>query len=201
MIKIIKKINIMEPITKDNPEFSNHPNMIDENMSPETIIKNDVIRDVEYENTNIKSEMKKEEEIPPINSYPRKNQSFDRTRFKMKSQKTIFTEDFKPKKNIKSFIAQILESNLELLIMAIFTFFALFGSDLKSLFLRPKDDDIFNSIYLFVLILFLLEFFGNWFVKPTYVSTFFFWLDLMSIISLFLEIDWILNPLVDEFIL
>jgi hypothetical protein len=179
-------------------EFNNHPNMIDENMPPE-IMKHDVIKDMEYDSTAIKSGMKNEPEIPSVNQFKR-NQSFERGLRKMKTQKTIFTEDFKPK-NVKSFITQILESNVELLIMAIFTFFALFGSDLKVIFLRPENDDIFNGIYLFVLIKFMLEFLGNWFVKPTYVSTFFFWLDLLSIISLFLEIDWILNPLVDEFIM
>ncbi len=187
---------------KDNINEFNHPNMVDENMSPEVkTIKHYVMRDLENDSTNLKLGIKNEAEIAPIDNF-RSSQSFEKqSRVKIKTQKTVFRDDIKPKKNMKNSIAQILESNIELLIMAIFTCFALFGSDLKVICLRPEDDDIFNGIYLFVLILFLLEFFGNWFVRPTYVSTFFFWLDLMSIISMFLEIDWILNPLVDQFIM
>lgn len=186
----------MDNHTKENIEDYNHPNMINENVSPEIKAHHqDVIGDMEY-STNAKSGLKYENEMPSINNFHRTS------RAKLQTQKTLFTTDQEDeKKDLKKDIRDILDSNIELLIMAIFTCFALFGSDLKVIFLRPKDDDIFNGIYLFVLILFLVEFFCNWYVKPSYVSTFFFWLDLMSIISMFLEIDWILNPLVDEFIM
>jgi hypothetical protein len=185
----------MELEAKDIIDQYDHPNMINENVSPENKPRHhDVIID-EY-STNAKSVQKNESGMPPINNFYRGS------RGKLHTSKTIFAPEQTPKKkDLKGFITTILESNIELLIMAVFTCFALFGSDLKVIFLTPKDDDIFNGIYLFVLILFLLEFFCNWYVKPTYVMTFFFWLDLMSIMSMFLEIDWILNPLVDEFIM
>jgi hypothetical protein len=186
----------MDNQSKDNIEDYNHPNMINENISSPEIKADhqDVIGDME-KRIDAKSSTKFENEMP-INNYPRSS------RGKLHTMKTLFTTNQEDeKKDLKKSISNVLDSNIELLIMAIFTSFALFGSDLKVIFLRPNDDDIFNGIYLFVLILFLVEFLCNWYVKPSYVSTFFFWLDLMSIMSMFLEIDWILNPLVEEFIM
>jgi hypothetical protein len=193
----------MEQIGNDKEaDYGLHPNMIDENASPEVKNIHDVMRDGEYDSTNAKSGVKNENEMPSVNNFRSNSQPFERaSRSKLQTTKT---ELFKPRekpKNMKGLIENFLDSNIELWVMAIFTCFALFGSDLKVIFLYPKHDDIFNAIYLFVLFLFLVEFFCNWYVKPAYVSTFFFWLDLMSIVSMFLEIDWILNPLVDEFIM
>ncbi len=101
------------------------------------------------------------------------------------------------KNQYKTFIRKVLDSNYELFIMAFFTCFVLFGPDLKVISLNPNHDPIFNSVYIIVLILFLLEFLGTWYVNPNYISTFFFWLDLFAIITMFFEIEWILLPLVD----
>ena len=182
-------------------EYSLHPNMIDENVSPDFKPRHDVIKDGDFDSTNAKSAVKNIE-VPTINNFRSSSQTYERNvRSKFNTMKTeLFKTKEKPK-NMKGFVENFIDSNIEMLVMAVFTCFALFGSDLKVIFLKPTHDDIFNGIYLFVLILFLVEFFCNWYVKPTYVSTFFFWLDLMSIMSMFLEIDWILNPLVDEFIM
>jgi hypothetical protein len=193
----------MEQIGNDREaEHALDPNIIDENASPHVKRIHDVMRDAEYDSTYTKSGIKNEHEMPSVNNFISSSQPYERaSRNKLQTMKT---ELFKPRekpKNMKGLIENLLDSNVELLVMAIFTCFALFGSDLKVIFLLPKHDDIFNGIYLFVLLLFLVEFFCNWYVKPAYVSTFFFWLDLMSIVSMFLEIDWILNPLVDEFIM
>jgi class 3 adenylate cyclase len=101
----------------------------------------------------------------------------------------------------KNTLKSILDSYIELFTMAFFTCFVLFGPDLKAISLDPQYDEYFNIIYLIVLILFCLEFSASWFVRPGYIWTFFFWLDLLAISSMFFEIDWFLQPIVDSLIL
>jgi hypothetical protein len=110
-------------------------------------------------------------------------------------------KDDSKKASLKKYILNILDSNILLFIMAFLTSFVLFGSDVKSISLDPDYDHIFNGIFLLVLILFIIEFAANWYVRPGYIKTFFFWLDLLSILSMFLEIEWILVPILDSLIL
>jgi hypothetical protein len=187
------------------------------------------IRDkIEQESTNVKTVIKDQNNIVSPLLFPEKNifsahQSNDqldvninsslfnrnskkrtKTLFK-KSKTTICDVDIEiPENNtnkFKNFIISVLDSNIELFIMALLTCFALFGSDLKSIALNPKYDDYFNIIYIIVLASFLLEFIISWYVKPGYILTFFGILDLLSIISMFIEIDWFLKPIVDTLIL
>jgi hypothetical protein len=137
----------------------------------------------------------------------RKNESYDlvekkRTFSLRKAKSQLFVENRKEKSHkFKTTLQSILESYIELFTMAFFTCFVLFGPDLKSISLDPKYDDCFNIIYFIVLILFFLEFFVSWYVRPGYIYTFFYWLDLLAITSMFFEIDWFLQPIVDSLIL
>lgn len=102
---------------------------------------------------------------------------------------------------IKHFLVRFLDSNTETIIMAVITIFALFANDLKTIALNPYYDNVFNGFYIIILLVFLSEFLINIWVNQDYFASFFFWLDLFATLSMFLEIDWVLNPLVDQIIM
>jgi hypothetical protein len=62
---------------------------------------------------------------------------------------------------------------------------------------NPDYDAIFNGFFFFVMFLFFVEFSASIWVKPNYFRSFFFWLDLFASLSMVLEIDWILYPIVE----
>lgn len=87
--------------------------------------------------------------------------------------------------------------NFELLLMSIFTIFCLFGPDFQQIYANKSFDNVFNGFYIFMIVIFLLEFLASIWVMPTYANSFFFWIDLCASLSMILEIDWILVQLVD----
>jgi class 3 adenylate cyclase len=97
----------------------------------------------------------------------------------------------------KTFVKNYLEHNVELCVMVVFTIFALLGPDLKAIGLSKKYDPAFNGFFILVMVAFFLELFGSIWVKRGYVCSFFFWLDLFAAISMIMEVDWILTPIVD----
>ena len=79
--------------------------------------------------------------------------------------------------------------------MSILTIWALFASDICYAFLSIKVDEAFNIIQCILLGLFSLEFFLTCISKENYICSFFFWLDLISTISLIQDIDYVMNPI------
>jgi len=74
-----------------------------------------------------------------------------------------------------------------------FTLYALFFDDLRIIFLGKDEDDIVYGFTIFVMLLFGLEIVLNSIVDPSYINSFFFWLDIISTISMFFDIGWITN--------
>jgi hypothetical protein len=112
----------------------------------------------------------------------------------------IIDENEIPKNNkekFKKLVKRYLVHNVELMLMTIVTTFALFGPDLKSLSLNSNYDAIFNGFFFFVMFLFFIELSASIWVKENYFRSFFFWLDLFASLSMVLEIDWILYPIVE----
>lgn len=75
--------------------------------------------------------------------------------------------------------------------MALMTIYALFGDDIRLLTVTKDNDEIFYAISTTVMSFFLLEIFLMSIVKPGYFGGFYFWLDIVSSISLIFDIGWI----------
>lgn len=95
----------------------------------------------------------------------------------------------------KKIIENFLNSVPVLIVMSLITIFALFGTDFQLSFLPRKVDSTFNIFQILIMIIYLAEFVLNCICKNDYIFSFYFWLDLISTISLFQDIDYIMNPL------
>ncbi|EGR28579.1 hypothetical protein IMG5_172520 [Ichthyophthirius multifiliis] len=115
-------------------------------------------------------------------------------------QDIINSDNQIPKENIDIFqiddqksncllFQKILDNNYFQSIITILTLYALFGDDIRILAFGPNADIGFDIITLIGLIFFFIEFFFSVFAKQGYKFSFFFWLDLISIVSLILDIQ------------
>lgn len=75
--------------------------------------------------------------------------------------------------------------------MTIVTFYALFGDDLRFLFLTKEVDDIFNGLTCGSMALFLIEIMIMSYAKLDYRFSFYFWLDLVSTLSMITDVGWV----------
>jgi len=80
--------------------------------------------------------------------------------------------------------------------MTIVTVYALFGDDIRLAFFTKSADDTFFTLTFISLILFSLELTLNSIATPDYFNSFYFWLDLVSTISLITDIGWIWDAIV-----
>ena len=80
-------------------------------------------------------------------------------------------------------------------LMGILTVFALFGDDLRLAFCPPDSDESFTIISCIALFAFILEFGLQNYVRPEYRGNFYFWLDLVSTLSLVTDIPFMMEAL------
>lgn len=92
---------------------------------------------------------------------------------------------------INTRVTTLLESNFMVIIMNIATIYALFGDDIKTLGFPKSADDVFSSLVVICLFLFLSELLLSFIFKPGYKWSFYFWLDLIATLSLVTDIGWI----------
>lgn len=81
------------------------------------------------------------------------------------------------------------------LFMTIMTVYALFGEDLRLTAFDAKWDDIFFSLTASAMMFFTIELVLMSIAREGYFLGFFFWLDLISTISLITDIGWIWNEI------
>jgi len=84
------------------------------------------------------------------------------------------------------------------IILGLFTIWSLFSNDLRLLLTDKSSDDIFSIITCVILGSFLLEFIYSCFYIKNYFMGFYFWLDIISLISLILDINWIYSYLTNS---
>lgn len=77
--------------------------------------------------------------------------------------------------------------------MTIITLYALLGEDIKLLSTTMESDPIFVTLTSISLVLFLIELLLQSIGKEGYLNSFFFWLDLVSTLSLVMDIPFILE--------
>lgn len=80
--------------------------------------------------------------------------------------------------------------------MTIITIYALFFDDIRVLLFPQDADPVFYAITLFGLICFTIEIILASYAKEDYLLSFFFWLDIVSTLSMVPDIGWIWAPLI-----
>lgn len=76
--------------------------------------------------------------------------------------------------------------------MAIITIYILFADDVRQLTDKSNDDGFYGTSFACILI-FFLEIIILSIVRPGYVCSFFFWMDLISTLTTLMDIPWVIN--------
>jgi hypothetical protein len=76
--------------------------------------------------------------------------------------------------------------------MTSITIYALFFDDIRILCLSSSADDTVYAFTTFVLLCFSVEIVLHSIADRNYINSFFFWLDIISTISLIFDIGWLL---------
>jgi len=82
---------------------------------------------------------------------------------------------------------------LYIVVMTALTLYALFYDDLKIIFLPKSYDDISNIITIGVFSVFIVDILLSCLAMDKYTLSFFFWLDVVSTVSLVADITWIMD--------
>ena len=84
------------------------------------------------------------------------------------------------------------------ILMTLITIYALFGDDVKLAFFPKSADETFNLITSIALGLFIIEITINALTQENYFNSFYFWLDVISTISLVTDITWAWNAIIGQ---
>jgi len=80
--------------------------------------------------------------------------------------------------------------------MTCVTFYALFADDIRLAFFTIEADDTFFALTFVSMILFMLEIILSCIAVEDYFNSFYFWLDLISTVSLITDIGWIWDKII-----
>lgn len=119
----------------------------------------------------------------------------------VKSLKEINAEKSKKKNTsykIKKKVAAFVDHNLFVLFMTIYTIYALWFDDVRMLAFTKAQDDIFYGITLVGIFCFAFEISLASYAKEEYPWTFFFYLDIISTVSMIPDCGWITDWLSGE---
>lgn len=98
-------------------------------------------------------------------------------------------EEVVEKNNIKPKLKAILESRILNLIMTVFIIYALFADDVRILAFSKPADIVFDVFSFIAIAIFAFEIMLNLVVRKEYQWSFFFWLDVISTLSIILDIQ------------
>jgi len=114
----------------------------------------------------------------------------------------IFKDDHKDERHasqpIKAALKKFVDSKWTSLIMTFFILFALFGDNIRIICFHSPADDFFSYASLVTMGVFLVEIMINFYVSKEYRFSFFFWLDLISTISIILDVNFISNSILPD---
>jgi hypothetical protein len=80
--------------------------------------------------------------------------------------------------------------------MTLITVYSLFFDDIRAATCKPWSDQLFWGFTLFSMICFAVEITLASIVKEGYFLSFFFWLDVISTITMITDCGWIWNPII-----
>ena len=98
----------------------------------------------------------------------------------------------------KRFWANIIDNTYVVIFMTLITVYALYFDDIRMIFLPKNLDDIFYGITLVGMICFTLEILIAGYAKDDYLYSFFFWLDIVSTVSMIPDCGWIWDPMIGD---
>ena len=112
------------------------------------------------------------------------------------------TETKSDTKGVKkeNFIRNLLDNNFTVGLMSIATIYVLFANDIKFMFMPISADWHINLFYVVCLCLFVIEIILLMIAKGNYIFSFFFWMDVISTLSIIFDIDWIFYPILESFV-
>lgn len=101
----------------------------------------------------------------------------------------------KPEPEWKKKTRKCLDHYLTVITMTLITFYALFFDDIRMIFFEMSQDDGFFAVTLIGMIAFSIEILLASISMDEYFNSFFFWLDLVSTVSMIPDCGWIWDPL------
>lgn len=110
--------------------------------------------------------------------------------FEQKTEKKV--QEKKPS-IIKLSLKRLLDSKLYTFLMVIFIIFALFGDDMRTALLDAPADPAVDAVLLLTVAFFSLEIIISLWVRDKYLWSFFFWLDIISTLSIICDVNFIAN--------
>jgi hypothetical protein len=119
-----------------------------------------------------------------------------RTKLGDEAEIDVFKDTKEAKRNPTiEILDKILNSRVMQVLINVFTIYALFGDDIKVAALPKSADLAFNILNLMALVIFTVEILISCKTRKDYFLSFFFWLDVLSTLSLILDLTWVNNQL------
>ena len=115
---------------------------------------------------------------------------------KMLDEQKKKLKQLKPMWKVK--MSKVMNHWIITLIMTLITLYALFGDDIKIVCFTRSEDTTFNYLTTAVLVLFTLELVLNALSQDNYFNSFYFWLDVISTLSLITDISWVWDAIFGE---
>lgn len=98
-------------------------------------------------------------------------------------------ESYIKKIKCRDYFKKLIDHTVFQIIMTLVTIYALLGDDLRVIYVPKSFDDYFTDATLLAMILFFIELILTAYAQDGYLWTFFFWLDLISTVTLITDID------------
>jgi hypothetical protein len=95
---------------------------------------------------------------------------------------------------LKRRIDDSLQNSVHEIFMAIITVYILYADDIRTLTDKSNDQGFYVTSFICILI-FLLEILVLCIVRKGYLCSFFFWMDLISTLTTFMDIPWVIDGL------
>lgn len=113
---------------------------------------------------------------------------------KLKSKET---SERKALKKIRGKLENFVESNYVVVFFMVLTIFIMFIGDIQNGWLPATSDDAIDALQTVILVLFTIEIVITCFAKEGYLNSFFFWLDVVSTVSIIQDIGFMFDPLLN----
>lgn len=114
----------------------------------------------------------------------------------VKDEAQLAEEERKKKFRFKLALRKFLDHYITVTFMTLLTIYALFFEDIRIIAVEPQYDDVFYGITAVGVIIFMIEIGLASYAIPNYPMHFFFYLDIISTLSMIPDIGWIWNLII-----
>jgi hypothetical protein len=95
-------------------------------------------------------------------------------------------------------LRKFIDHYVTVVLMTILTFYALFFDDIRIIYFEKEFDDIFYGLTAAGILIFFIEIVLSSYAKPDYPSSFFFYLDIISTLSMVPDCGWIWELIINN---